>query len=75
MRLSFAIHRIRSSCDLRRLQQLLAHSSIQTTIRYLQFKDSELLEASNRVGGNMLVAVSRERKLQAFMYNCRATVP
>jgi len=40
---------IRSDCDLRRLQQLLGHSNIQTTTIYLQFKDSDLVKAYNRV--------------------------
>ena len=46
---SYAIHLIRNGVDLRRLQQLLGHSNIQTTTIYLQFKDSDLVKAYNRV--------------------------
>lgn len=47
---SFAIHLIRSShVDIRWLQQLLSHSNIQTSTIYIKFRDSDLLEAYNRV--------------------------
>lgn len=49
LRHSFAIHMIRSCVDLRRLQQLLGHSNIQTTTIYLQFKDQDLQDVYNKV--------------------------
>jgi len=47
---SYAIHLIRNGVDLRRLQQLLGHSNIQTTTVYLQFRDQDLREVYNKVG-------------------------
>ncbi|MGB8312317.1 MAG: tyrosine-type recombinase/integrase [Halobacteriota archaeon] len=46
---SFAIHLVRSGLDLRRVQQLLGHSNIQTTTVYLQFNDQDLREGYNNV--------------------------
>jgi integrase/recombinase XerD len=46
---SFAIHLIRSGLDLRRVQQLLGHSNLNTTQVYLQFKDEDLREGYNKV--------------------------
>jgi integrase/recombinase XerD len=46
---SYAIHLIRNGVDLRRLQQLLGHSNIQTTTVYLQFRDQDLREVYNKV--------------------------
>jgi site-specific recombinase XerD len=39
---SFAINMIRHGCDLRRLQQVLGHSSLNVTAVYLQFNDRDL---------------------------------
>ena len=49
LRHSFAIHLIRNGVDLRRLQQLLGHSNIQTTTVYLQFRDQDIREVYNKV--------------------------
>ncbi len=38
----FSIHLVRSGLDLRRVQQLLGHSNLNTTQVYLQFKDEDL---------------------------------
>ncbi|MGB8311690.1 MAG: tyrosine-type recombinase/integrase [Halobacteriota archaeon] len=46
---SFAIHLVRSGLDLRRVQQLLGHSNLNTTQVYLQFKDEDLREGYNKV--------------------------
>ena len=46
---SYAIHLIRNGVDLRRLQQLLGHSNIQTTTVYLQFRDQDLREVYSKV--------------------------
>ncbi|MGB8312827.1 MAG: tyrosine-type recombinase/integrase [Halobacteriota archaeon] len=46
---SYAIHLIRNGVDLRRLQQLLGHSNIQTTTVYLQFRDQDLRDVYNKV--------------------------
>jgi integrase/recombinase XerD len=46
---SFAIHLVRSGLDLRRVQQLLGHSDLNTTQVYLQFKDEDLREGYNKV--------------------------
>ena len=45
---SYAIHLIRNGVDLRRLQQLLGHSNIQTTTVYLQFRDQDLRDVYNK---------------------------
>ena len=49
LRHSYAIHLIRNGLDLRRLQQLLGHSNIQTTTVYLQFRDQDLREGYNKI--------------------------
>jgi site-specific recombinase XerD len=46
---SCAIYLIRNGVDLRRLQQLVGHSNIQTTTVYLQFRDQDLREVYNKV--------------------------
>jgi len=46
---SYAIHLIRNGVDIRRLQQLLGHSNIQTTTVYLQFRDQDIREVHNKV--------------------------
>ena len=46
---SFAIHLVSSGLDLRRLQQLLGHSNLNTTQIYLQFKDDDLRAGYNKV--------------------------
>jgi len=46
---SFAIHLVKSSLDLRRVQQLLGHSNLNTKQVYLQFKDEDLREGYNKV--------------------------
>jgi len=49
LRHTFAIHLIRNGVDLRRLQQLLGHSNIQTTTIYLQFRDQDLRDVYNKI--------------------------
>ena len=46
---SFAIHLVGSELDLRRVQQLLGHSNLNTTQVFLQFKDEDLREGYNKV--------------------------
>jgi integrase/recombinase XerD len=41
---SFAIHCVRNGWDIRRLQQVLGHSSMATTAVYLQFNDRDIRE-------------------------------
>ncbi len=45
LRHSFAINSVRNGVDIRRLQQVLGHASMNTTARYLLFRDSDLKEA------------------------------
>ncbi len=49
LRHSFAIHLVRSGMDLRRLQLLLGHSSLNITQIYLQFKDDDLRKAYEKI--------------------------
>jgi integrase/recombinase XerD len=49
LRHSFAIHLVRSGMDLRRLQLLLGHSSLNMTQIYLQFKDDDIREVYERI--------------------------
>ena len=42
---SFAINSVRHGVDIRRLQQVLGNSNINTTVVYLQFQDKDLQEA------------------------------
>ncbi len=41
---SYAIHCVRNGWDIRRLQQVLGHSSLNVTAVYLQFNDQEIKE-------------------------------
>jgi site-specific recombinase XerD len=45
---SFAIHCVRQGWDIRRLQQVLGHSSMATTAIYLQFRDADIRELYDR---------------------------
>ncbi len=49
LRHSFAIHLVRSGMDLRRLQLLLGHSSLNMTQIYLQFKDDDIREIYQKI--------------------------
>ena len=49
LRHSFAIHLVRGGMDLRRLQLLLGHSSLNMTQIYLQFKDDDIREVYQRI--------------------------
>jgi integrase/recombinase XerD len=49
LRHSFAIHLVRSGMDLRRLQLLLGHSSLNMTQIYLQFKDDDIRKVYQKV--------------------------
>ena len=46
---SFAIYLVRSGLDLRRVQQLLGRSNLNTTQVYLQFNDKDLREGHNKI--------------------------
>jgi integrase/recombinase XerD len=46
---SFAINSVRHGVDIRGLQQVLGHSSINTTAVYLQFNDKDVQEAYENV--------------------------
>jgi site-specific recombinase XerD len=47
---SFAINMVRQGTDLRRVQQLLGHTNLNTTAVYLQFKDADIREVYEKVG-------------------------
>jgi integrase/recombinase XerD len=49
LRHSFAIHLVRSGMDIRRLQLLLGHSSLNMTQIYLQFKDDDIREIYQKI--------------------------
>jgi site-specific recombinase XerD len=49
LRHSFAINLVRHNTDIRRVQMLLGHSSLNVTSVYLQFKESELKVAYDAV--------------------------
>jgi integrase/recombinase XerD len=49
LRHSFAIHLVRGGMDLRRLQLLLGHSSLNMTQIYLQFKDDDIREVYQKI--------------------------
>ena len=49
LRHSFAIHLVRSGFDLRRVQQLLGYSNLNTTQAYSQFNDQDLRERYNKI--------------------------
>ncbi len=46
---SFAINSVRNGVDIRRLQQVLEHASLNTTASYLMFRDADLREAYEHV--------------------------
>ncbi len=45
LRHSFAINSVKNGVDIRRLQQVLGHASIQTTAIYLNFNDRDIQDA------------------------------
>jgi integrase/recombinase XerD len=49
LRHSYAIHLVRNGMDLRRVQLLMGHSSLNTTQIYLQFKDQDLREVYDKI--------------------------
>lgn len=49
MRHSYAIHMVRNNVDIRRVQLLLGHASINTTQVYLRFNDSDLRDVYKSV--------------------------
>jgi integrase/recombinase XerD len=49
LRHSFAIHLVRSGMDLRRVQLLLGHSTLNMTQIYLQFKDDDIREVYQKI--------------------------
>jgi len=49
LRHSHAIHLVRKGADIRRVQLLLGHSSLNTTSTYLRFKEADLLEMYNTI--------------------------
>lgn len=50
LRHSFAVQFVRDGGDIRRLQQLMGHSDIETTEKYLRFKDDEIRKARAQHG-------------------------
>lgn len=50
LRHSYAVQCIKNGMDTRRLQKLMGHSKIETTEKYLQFTDEDLLEAARLHG-------------------------
>ena len=50
LRHSFAVQSIKNGTDTPRLQELMGHSEIETTERYLKFANNDLREAARRYG-------------------------
>ncbi|UPV73731.1 tyrosine-type recombinase/integrase [Halorussus limi] len=50
IRHSYAVQCIKNGMDTRRLQKLMGHSKIETTEKYLQFTDKDLLDAARTYG-------------------------
>jgi integrase/recombinase XerD len=46
---SYAIHCVRNGWDIRRLQQVLGHSSLNVTAVYLQFNDQDIKESYDKM--------------------------
>ncbi len=44
-----AIHMVKHGCDVERLKRLLGHASIQTSVVYLRFQDTDLDEIYDQV--------------------------